>query len=106
MRLSRESAMALTTNVNNCRHLLFGRRAPQKVSERLAILRRSDPLLRHFGSWRVGAWAEFEQLRHRLRRPHDVHALERLGKAIAGERSDPASIQSGKGWAGPRYLLL
>ena len=41
---------------------LFRRCKRQEIRERLAIFRRSDALLGHFGSWRVGIGAEFKQL--------------------------------------------
>src|SRR5262249_56209399 len=63
----------------------------QKLHQGGAVLARADPLLRHLGAGRVGHRPDLEQLRDRLRGPHDIKLLERVGKIIAGERRDPSS---------------
>jgi len=40
---------------------LFRCRTREKIGERLAVFRRSNALLRHFGSWRIGVRAKLEQ---------------------------------------------
>src|SRR5262252_2398991 len=63
----------------------------QKLHQGGAVLARADPLLRHLGAGRVGHRSDLEQLRDRLRGPHDIKLLERVGKIIAAERRDPSS---------------
>ncbi len=54
------------------------------------ILRRADALLRHLGAGRVLRGPHLEQLRDRLRRPHDVELLQRIGEIVARQRGDLA----------------
>src|ERR1700692_2240466 len=79
---------------------------PQEIRERLAVLRRADALLRHLGAGRIGVGADLEQLCDRLGSPDDVHLFQRVGETVAGQRGDPAAVQSGESRAGAWHLLL
>ena len=78
---SKAKLTALTSSV------AFSRNSTSAV----AVFRRADGLLRHLGAGRVGHRADLEQLRHRLRRPHDVELLQRVGEIVARQRRDPAA---------------
>src|SRR5512146_920829 len=80
--------------------------ARQEIRQRLAVLGRADALLRHLGAGRVGVRADFEELCYRLGRPHDVHAFERVRKAVIRQRCDPAAEQSCERRPRARIILL
>src|SRR5437667_11015259 len=85
---------------------LFGSCAGQKIGKRFAVFRRADALLRHLGARRIGVWTDFEQFCDGLGSPDDVHLLQRVGETVAGQRRDPAAVQSGESRAGAWHLLV
>src|SRR6516225_5765623 len=71
----------------------------QKRHQGQAVRGGGDLLLRHFCSRRVHRWTELEQLRYRLRRPHDVEFFKRRREIIAGQRGDAPAEEARQGWA-------
>src|SRR5260370_19924348 len=68
-RLTRLTFSASFTRLPRCRRC-------EEMHERGAIAGRADALLGHLGAGRKGSWANLEQPRHGLRRPHDIKRLE------------------------------